>query len=464
MGTRTICLGLLLTAVMALAPRPAWGQPDSGGTGLDYAEPDPVFPLPLFSGFRGRPERGGFYAAGEFLLWRQTNPIKEQPIAVRGFVDTNAGVQQIQNFFTDFFNGNPGPPLVPGQFFGSGALALDTQQVSGPNSYQPGFGTTLGWKFENGIDIEFNWKHLLNKKTSATAGPIGPTLNAGAGGADSFLFAPVYNFSNDFNGPINKINVSFFLPGVFVVGPPNPPGFPLNWAFLTTQGPVGIWNGAQLMTIQFTQRYDEFELIGRIPIYESPRCRFYGIIGPRAVQLWEQFWWRTVDQAVLRIRGNITAAGVFVMTIDPGDGGESTPLDQATYTNVVSNRLYGPVFGCGTDLYLGRGFGLGLELRAAPLIDVVKERAKYEIGDKHTAASRNRTDYTMAEEVDAKINLTWYPIEGVELRFGYDVMNFFNTVSSPRPIDFNMGSLTPTWEKGTYRLMEGFEAGIGITF
>jgi hypothetical protein len=443
---------------MMLAPTPAWCQPDSGGEDLDYAPPDRIFPLPLY---HDRPEKGGFYFAGQFILWRITNPIKEQPVAVRGFVDTNGGFQSTENFLTDVLLGNPGPPVINGKFFGSGAIALDTNQVSGPNSYQPGFGVTLGWKFPNDIDVEFNWKHLLNKRLSATAGPIGPTLNGGNGGFDTFLFAPVYNYSPDFFGPENKVVVSILTPGAFTLGR-FPVGFTNDTALDTTQGAVGIWNGAQLMTIEFKQRYDEFEVVGRIPIYQSPRCRVYGLFGPRAVQLWEQFWWRTVDYQALDIGVTLTAT-TFAQNFGAG-AGVSDPQFQATYTNVVSNRMYGPVAGCGTDLYLGRGFGLGLEVRGAPMIDVVKERAKYELGDKHSAASRNRTDYTMAYELDGKINLTWYPIEGIELRFGYDVLNFFNTVSAPHPIDFNFGSLTPTWDKGTYRFIDGFEAGIGFIF
>jgi hypothetical protein len=112
MGTRTICLGLLLTAGLALTPAPAWCQPDGGGQDLDYSPPDPIYPLPLY---HDRPEKGGFYFAGQFLLWRQTNPIKDQPIAVRGFVDTNGGVQATQNFLTDVLLANPGPPVMPRQ-------------------------------------------------------------------------------------------------------------------------------------------------------------------------------------------------------------------------------------------------------------------------------------------------------------------------------------------------------------
>ena len=148
----------------------------------------------------------------------------------------------------------------------------------------------------------------------------------------------------------------------------------------------------------------------------------------------------------------------------PAHGGASGPQDQANYTNIVSNRLYGPLFGLGSDVYVGHGFGINLDLRCGSYIDVVKERAKYELGDHSTAAQRSRTDYTMAFELAGRLNLTWYPIEGVELRFGYELQNLFNTVSSPRPIDFNMGSITPTYDKGTYRFFDGFAAGISLIF
>jgi hypothetical protein len=443
----------MLTAAMGLAPTVARSQ--------DYSPPDPVFPLPLF---HERPETGGFYTAGSFLLLRQTNPLKEQPIAVRGFVDTFGNVQATERFLNDAVNGVFSPnPIVPGAFFGSGKLALDVDQVSGPNSYQPGFRVTLGWKFQNDLDIEFNWSHLFNKKLSATAAPIGPTLNGGVDGADSVLFAPVYNFTPYYVGPTNKLIVSIDTPGAFLIGPV-PIGFLADQLFHTSPGPTGIWNAAQWMTIQFTQRYDDFELIGRIPIYESDRCRCYGLFGPRAVQLWERFWWHTVDVSVREVHLDVTTTGLVERFGRPDTEGVSGPQDQADYTNIVSNRLYGPLFGLGSDVYIGHGFGINLDLRAAPYIDVVKERAKYELGDRSTAASRNRTDYTMAFELAGRLNLTWYPIEGVELRFGYELQNFFNTVSSPQPIDFNMGSITPTWDKGTYRLFDGFSAGISLTF
>ena len=44
--------------------------------------------------------------------------------------------------------------LAPGTFIGSGADALNTQQVHGPQTYEPGFNLTMGWRFENGVTVE----------------------------------------------------------------------------------------------------------------------------------------------------------------------------------------------------------------------------------------------------------------------------------------------------------------------
>jgi hypothetical protein len=454
------CLGL----ARAQEPQPARDPgllPPTVVRGQDYEPPDPVFPVPLY---HNHPENGGFYAAGSFVFFRQTNPLGNQPVAVRGVNDTFGNIQATMNFLTDIEFNNPGAPVQVGKFFGTGTEALNVHQVSGPNSYQPGFRISLGWKFQNDLDVEFNWTHLVNKKESATAAPIGPTLNGGPDNFDSFLFSPVYNFPNNYAGVNSKLTLSLNTPGSFTVGP-IPLGFLADQVFHTTNGPYGIWNGAQLEQIQFFQRYDDFELIGRIPMYESERCRCYGLFGPRAVQLWENFQWRTIDYSVLNVHLDVTPTGVRqIFDVAADSGGISGPQFQALYSNTVSNRLYGPLFGYGTDVYIGHGFGVNFEIRGAPMIDVVKERAKYELGDRSTSAQRNRTDYDMAYELDGRVNLTWYPIEGVELRVGYEVMNFFNTVSSPQPIDFNMGSLTPKWDRGTYRFFDGFTAGISLIF
>ncbi len=109
--------------------------------GEDYACPaDPIWPFPLYS---THPEEGGLYAAGEFVTYRQTNPLHSQVVATRGIT------------IVDNATNIPGFGVLPvPTFIGSNAVALSVHQVSGPNDYQPGFTTTLGWKFADGSAFE----------------------------------------------------------------------------------------------------------------------------------------------------------------------------------------------------------------------------------------------------------------------------------------------------------------------
>src|SRR5262249_2821708 len=66
----------------ALPPRVVGGQEVPPLT-------DPTFPLPLY---HDRPEKGGFYAAAEFMYFRQTNPLDHQVIAVRGLLDFDGSI------------------------------------------------------------------------------------------------------------------------------------------------------------------------------------------------------------------------------------------------------------------------------------------------------------------------------------------------------------------------------------
>src|SRR5438552_16988349 len=121
MRTRTGWLAVLLTAGICLAPSGARGQFDSPA--------DPVWPLPLW---HEHPETGGFYLSPQFYFMRQTNPIKHQIIAWSGFnyIDGSVAVAVNQTV-------GPTVPVTPGRFFGSGAVALDAEQVAGPGTYTP---------------------------------------------------------------------------------------------------------------------------------------------------------------------------------------------------------------------------------------------------------------------------------------------------------------------------------------
>src|SRR5437763_1739331 len=97
-------------------------------------------------------------------------------------------------------------------------------------------------------------------------------------------------------------------------------------------------------------------------------------------------------------------------------------------------------------------------------MDFVKGRARYELGDKSEAATRARNFVTMAPGVEGKLGLMWYPWEAIQVRVGYNFLALFNTVASPRPVDFNFGTIDPGFDAGINRLMHGIDIGIGFVF
>jgi hypothetical protein len=430
MCRRTFSLFWLLTAGIVLA---------TGGARAQDATPppDPIYPFPLY---HDRPETGGLFLTGGYAMFRQTNPLKGQVIARRGFFDTD---------------GSQAGGIV-GQFIGSGTPALRADDAGGPSTYQPGFRVSGGWRFEGGLTVEVSWLQLLKANYHSVASLVPRNFAAGQDLADSFVTAPVFNFPPEYSGPEVK------APAL---------GTPL----LTVNQGYGIWNAADVMSIDFIQRYQQFDVTGRIPIYETDCCRSYGLVGFRFAWIWERFRWRTVDSgfftdvpldptvAIDPITGRIfrTLPLTITTTLHP----DQSPSNAAIYTNVVSNRMYGPTIGCGNEWYLGHGFAVGCDLGAALFMDVVKERAKYELGDKEMPPQSKRaiTQYKIVPELTAAFKVYWYPIEGVQVQVGWDMMAFFNTVAAPEPVSFNYGGLDPDW-KSTFRWFDGFQAGIGLIF
>ena len=140
------------------------------------------------------------------------------------------------------------------------------------------------------------------------------------------------------------------------------------------------------------------------------------------------------------------------------------PVWVGTYTNIVSNRMYGAFIGGGNEWYIGRGFAVSLECEASLYLDYVREIAKYERGDRDGIANRRtKTDYNVVPDVRANLQLWWYPTEGIQLRVGYDVMAFFNTIAAREPVSFNYGGLDPAWVPYT-RFFDGINAGIAFIF
>ena len=447
MHNKSFRRALLLAALAVLAPGAAFAQ----GIAEDYAPADPTFPFPLYS---THPEAGGVYTYGEFLLFRQTNPLKSEVVAQRGFVVTAPRVPvDVATAFpgTSNIDGNTSINLSiagvtqSGTFVGSGADALDVNQVRGGSGWTPGYKIGAGWKFGDGSSLSIDWMHLTDAHVAAAATLVPNGSRVGNDFAESFLYSNVYNFPSDYGGPINKITVPSPLfhitPALFVQG-----FDPL----LTTPIPApglayGIWNGASIETIEFTQRFDQYQASWRQPIYETETYRLSGLFGPRLSWIWQRFGWRTTDLDI---------------------NGLSGPQFIGEYENIVSNRLYGAHAGFANECYLGHGVAVNFEIEGALFGDGVKEIAQYHLarGAVGPGNKRAKTEFKVVPEADATLGLLWFPIEGIEVHAGYNIKSFFNTVSSSQPIDFDYGRLTPRYETSTVRFFDGFDVGVGFIF
>lgn len=429
MRTRAGWLALVLTTGAALAPSTGRAQP---GGDLDVGRPNPNLPVPLY---HDRPESGGVYTAFQFLLFQQRVALGRQPIAIRGLADIDGSVTADLNATPGFIPGTgpvliPGVP-IPGRFIGSGALALHTDQLYQQRNYEPGWGLSVGYRLSDGTDIEARWWHIATSKYSAgadvlpkpTGGPILPqNFPVGANLADTFLFSPVFNFPVEYAGQNRNLNIG--LPGAT----------------------YGIWNAAQSMQIDFRQRYDQWDLSWRTPVYMDEVSRTHVLLGGRAAWIWEKFSWRTVDA-------------------DPT--GASGPDTQAIYSNVVSNRMYGVFVGCEHEWWLGKAIALGVRVDAAALGDGVHEIASYERGDRAIGtggSKRVRREFNFVPELVGNANVTWYPFDGMQVRVGWNGLAFFNTIFMNQPVDFNFASLDPDWKSKAVRFLDGLEVGFSLIF
>jgi hypothetical protein len=415
----------VMAAGLTLAPAVARAQdggpaPDAGsllngvpelftvrGQTPDGALPDYEVPLPLG---HSPNNRGGFYSAAEFVFFRQTNPLQHQVLAVRGFADADGSI-----------TGHPGT------FIGSGTPVLDVKDAGGPQTYQPGLRINIGYRWKDGTTFDVEWMNLLKAQYFHEATIVPPGLTFGSLLQDSFISAPVFNFTNAFAGPQGKID-------------------PVAFPGASPTATYGIWDGADVMTIRFVQRTESVQAKLRVPIFYNDDCgyRCYGTVGPRFFWIWEQFYWRTVNQL---------------------PNGTADPTDVGIFTNTVSNRMYGAFIGMGNEWYIGHGFACNLDYDVAGLLDIVKERAEYHVGDEALPGGikRARTQYSPVPEGSVRFNVTWFPWENIEFKLGYELMVFANTIAAPTPVDFNVGALAPPWVH-RWRVLDGLNAGVGIMF
>ncbi len=365
-------------------------------------------PPVLFTGPFSHPriEDGGFFIGAEFLYWNTNRILDSQQIAKRGFMDNDGSITG-----------------TPGTFIGSGNPALNTSQVSGPGVYQPGWDLAAGWKFQGGVVVEIDWKHLVEAQYNASASILPPSFNTGNQLQNTFLYSPVSNFPEQFAGTPQRVPVG-------------------------DAGAVyGIWNGASYMQIDLIQRFDIYQVNVRIPMYQSENYRSYGIFGPRIVWIWESFRWTAIDYD---LQGN------------------TSPATSALYTNTVSNRLYGVHGGCGNDWYWGSSpigaLSITFDIEGGLYADLAKTDAAYTRLDNVISESRARRFYAFSPSAEARLGMIWYPWEGIQIHVAYELMAFFNTIGSPNPVDFNMGSIDPKYENIFFRWYHGFDFGITFIF
>jgi hypothetical protein len=392
---RRAWLGVVLAL---LVPRGAWAQ--------DYAPEAVPMPWPLYS---THPANGGLFLTGGFAMYQQTNPLKDQQIAYRGFLTVLPGINDV--------NGNPIPSNT---FVGSRDLALDTNQVQGPAQWQPGFVVEGGWRFSNGSALSVGFLFLSNTSYRAAATLAPPGLNVRVDQSDSFLTAFVYNFPPEFAGPPQKLSQG-------------PPG-----------ATFGIWNAASIMTEYFVQRGEQLEATYRVPVYENETYRISGLIGPRFFWIYDHYNWTTTDIASI---------------------GLEDPSWVGVYDNIVNNRMYGIHAGCQQEWYLGYGFAAMLGLQGAAFVDMASTQAEYQRAIRYAPPQMKRVtkEWTAVPEIQATPALMWYPLEGVQIQVLYDAFVFFNTVASPRPVDFNYGAVDPGRER-IARFFQGFQANIAFIF
>ncbi len=499
--------GAVLAAALGVPDRAHaqydWGLPytargqSPANAGFDPGlNTEPTIPIPT-----GRAGSAGFYAAAEYVMLSQNRTLGSQTVAYRGLRDS-----------TGVVTGSPG------SFVGPGIEALNTNQL-GRTTFQPGFQVEIGYRFEDGTRLFANYMQLFEANYSAGASLVPQNFQSGPNLAGSFLYSPVYNFPSQYSGPSAKITQD--LPGVGtrlvtqtvqvganittqgtigggvvgvggVIAAPAPivvttpvlgtiqVAVPSNQIIVirpTQVGVVqavngntgqvlsstpiivsqpqgvtggnpgfnayGIWNAATVEDIKFVQRYQQAELGVRMPVFSTDYSRVYGIAGGKFAWFFERFTWRTVSYDV---------------------NGIAAPSDVALYSNTLSQRLYGPLVGAGHEVFLSNQFSMSCDLTGALLLGVVKERVKYELGDRSTEAKRSHNEITYVPNANANLNLWWYPMEGVQVRVGYNAMTYFNTRRMNEPIGFNFGAIDPSYDTQWFRLLHGVNVGVGLFF
>jgi hypothetical protein len=384
------------------AARAQLAATNGGSDAVGYAPPFLPLPFPIGS---TRPEDGGLFVNTAFALYQISNPLKNQVVAHRGF-----------RVFDDSLG------FAAGTVVGSGADALNAQQLRDDRNWQPGWTFNIGWKFRDGSSIELNWFYLTGTEYRAAATPFPQRQPFSATSADSFLFNDVYNLPIEFSGPPNKV-----LGG-------------------SQFAAFGLFNAASIMTESWRQRFQQWELAYRWQVIDEENTRLYGIVGPRFAWIWEKYKLMATDYTAT--------------------GGGGSPDDQGIFTAITSNRMYGVHAGAQCDQYLGHGFACVMEGQGSLFLDSVKERGQFETGNKYGGNPVNkfaRREFAVVPELEGSVGLMWFPAEAIQFELMYQGQVYFNTMATQRPLALDYAHPRPDWQS-TIRWLHGLQAAVGIHF
>ncbi len=457
MRSRTRWLIGWVCAALAILPTTARAQ--------NLGRPVVEHPLPLMWAERDE----GFYFGMEALIMRMNNALDSQVVAVRGLWDETGYIRGSGNQTVDILDGrltttpfittllaNPG---TSGQFLGSGAVALTTQDVGG-DKFVPGSRFTLGYRLRNGIAFEGNYMSLVAARQTATAGILPPrTGGVGLDLSNSFISAPFFNASPYLAGAVQDVVsnvmllptngggvVSLVTPGAqnganqVITDDATIDGLIANRGFFMAA--FGIFNGAEIMEQDLRQRFASSELNMRVPIFQGEVTRTYWTGGLRYMGSEERYRLRIVD---------------FDINSNAG------PDSWMVYSNKIKNHYYGVQSGLGTEAYLGYGFAFSVDAKVGVAAENSKANVEVERGDGLYSLKHSNNQFQVAPIVQGGAYVWWYPIEGVQLRAGYEFLGIFNARRSPNPIDFDLGRLQPKYEN-MFMSIDGFTLGVAFIF
>ena len=324
-------------------------------------------------------------------------------------------------------------PIVPGNFLGTGTPALFTDDLRGQESFEPGYRITLGYRFDNGTAIETSYMALQKVTYSANASLIPHELCQPGGRA---------------------------VPGRFVHL-----GTVLQSAAGIRRGQPEDGARQPRLGLRHLQRRQQH--VDELPASSSRTGTF-----------------------AAGCRGTRTTAPASTVTLaagSPGSGSSSgcgpfPPTSSATArrtdVGVYRKRRFQPHVRPVRrhrvrTVSSATASASALETEAAFLLDIVKERANVQNGDRNDAppgtpfvsVKKAATNFQPGRRIRRPTpRCTWYPIEGIQLRAGYNFMTFLNTVDMQDPIAFDARNFDPNWQNRAIRFMDGFNAGIGFIF